>query len=247
MFNRTNTTLVIQGIIYQQWTPAFIEEYKKSFDNIIVSTWEEDSIDTDVEVLKNKKPESVGPGNANLQIKSSLEGIKKVTTDFTIKVRSDILIKEPQKWLDFFSEYYSTNRVFVLGLSNKFIFSARDQLFSGKTSDMLTLFNIPYLPGEYTPSPSINSMYPELWITLHYYAQFSEKVRIFLQNPSIYLYGNASLRQHTIDEWNRISTKYMYPVSRAQKYYWPKRFGENDYNYDETASTYGEFWHDDIQ
>lgn len=245
MFNRKNTTLVVQGQV-TQWTTQFIEEYKKSFDNIILSTWEDETIEYDgIKTVKSKKP-SPGPGNCNMQIVSSLEGIKQVETENCIKIRSDILLKDPESWLKFFSENWSTNRLFVLGLSNKYIFSARDQLFAGRTDDMLTLFSIQHLPGEYTPSPSINSMYPELWITLHYYAQFNEVARIFLHNSGIYIYEGSPQRQLGNELWARIGTKYMYPVSRSLKYYWPKRFGDNDYNYDETAKTYGEFWHDDL-
>lgn len=243
--DRKNCTLVIQGN-KTIWTTQFLEEYKKSFDHIILSTWEDEVIEDDtIKIIKSKKP-SPGPGNCNLQIVSTLEGIKQVKTEYCIKVRSDILIKEPEKWLQFFSENWSTNRLFVLGLSNKYIFSARDQLFGGKTEDMLSLFSIPHLPGEYTPSPSINSMYPELWITLHYYSKFSEHAHLFLHNSGIYIYEGSMYRGVGQDVWSKIGTTYMYPVPRSLKYYWPKRFGENDYNYDETAITYGEFWHDDI-
>ena len=247
MLDRKNTSLVIQGQI-TQWTKQFIEEYKKSFDNIVVSTWDDETIESDgFRLIKSKKPDSPGPGNANMQIKSSHEGIMACDTEYCIKIRSDILIKEPEKWLEFLSQNLSQNRIFVMGLSKIYPFSARDQFFFGKWEDMKTLFNIPYLQGEYTPSPSINKMYPEYWITLFYYSQFSEKVRIFLNSPEVYLYGNAPLKQHVFDEWRKIGTTYMYPISRNLDYYWPKRFGEGRYNYDETAMTYGEFWHEDLQ
>lgn len=246
MFSSENTTLVVQGQI-TQWTKNFIDEHKKFFKNIIVSTWEDETIEADgFRLIKSSKP-NPGPGNCNLQIKSSLEGCKASETEFVIKVRSDILLRDPAGWLQFFSENWTTNRLFVLGLSSKYIFSARDQVIAGRTDDMLALFSIPYLPGEYTASPSIGSMYPELWITLHYYAQFSQAARVMLYNPGIYIYEGSQLRGIAENEWARIGTKYMWPVPRSLKYYWPKRFGENDYNYDETALTYGEFWHDDLQ
>jgi|JI10StandDraft_1071094.scaffolds.fasta_scaffold07924_15 hypothetical protein len=246
MFDRKNVTLVIQGNV-TQWTPAFIEEYKKSFDNIIVSTWDDETIKADgFRLIKSQKPDNPGPGNINMQIKSSHEGIVASDTEYTLKIRSDILIKEPEKWLEFMYRYLSQNRIFVMGLSHMYPFSARDQFFFGSQKDMITLFNIPYLQSPYTPSPNVNGMYPEYWLTLLYYSQFSQKVKMFLQNPEAYLYGNAPYKQQVFEEWRRIATHYMYPVSRNLDYYWPKHFGEGKYNYDETAITYGNFWHEDI-
>ena len=60
-------------------------------NKIIISCWENDNIDTQnprIQIIKNV---DIDPGyiNRNRQVKSSLEGLKRVTTRFSAKLRSD--------------------------------------------------------------------------------------------------------------------------------------------------------------
>ena len=247
MFNKENTTLVIQGNSYLNYTEKFIDQYLKYFKNVIFSTWIDDPIkETGNFKLIRNNPVSPGPGNINLQIKSSFSGCVAATTKYIIKTRSDILIEDPEKWLEFFSQNYIDNRIFVLGLSKIYIFSPRDQIFAGEKNDMINLFNISLHGGDYDSTPSLFSMYPELYLGTSYYARFSDKVKFFMKVPSIYLYANALSRDQALKEWNIIGTKYMYPVSKNLKYQWPKHMPTGEYNYQQTALTYGEFWHEDL-
>ena len=211
-----------------------------------MSTWDDEDFDAKgYTLIKNQLPSTTGPGNINLQLKSSLEGCKAATTPYVIKVRSDIFLTDPPRWLEFFSQNHIQHRLFVLGLSRYFIFSPRDQVWAGTREDMINLFDIPHMNTDFT-QPTLESMYPELYLGLSYYARFSEQVRLFMQQPEQFIYQSAPQRHVAYEEWQRISLNYMWPVSRHLKYYWPKRFLNKDYNYDETAVTSGEFWHENI-
>ncbi len=253
MFTKENTTLLIQGNCYNEWTSNYIEEYKKDFNNIILSTWDNEEINpSGIQVIKNSPPQIEGPGNVNYQIKSSLEGCKMVTTEYVIKVRTDILIKDPKNWLSFFSTHEKPKRLFVLGLSRFIHFSPRDQIWAGTKEDMLNLFNVPYIEANYPPS--INNLYPEIYLGATYCSKFNENIKIFLEKPEEYL---LSQNPHTwygppkndlvTKEWEKNGLDYLFPVSKELKYLWYKKFTNGEYNYDESANLFGEFWYDDIK
>jgi hypothetical protein len=246
MYNYQNTSIVIQGNL-NFYSIMYVEAYQEHFDNVILSTWlDEDTSPFNCKCVKSNKVEP-GPGNCNLQITSSLNGLKEVKTEFAIKVRSDILIEDFDKWLQFFSEHQKDNRIFVLGLSDKWHYSPRDQIFAGRTEDLEILFDIPHLDGEYTATPSINNMYPELWLGLHWFANFSDETKLFLANPQKYILSNAPERNRAMLEWHKIKHDHLLPVPRNLKYKWPKRFGNGYYNYDETARDYGEYWYENTK
>ena len=247
MFTKDNTTLVVQGNVYQHFTEEFLTSYASTLPNVIFSTWENETIPQSIcTVLKNKLPDNPSLANINLQLKSSLEGCKLSKTPYTIKIRSDIFMKDIESWLEFFSHNHQENRLFVLGLSNVYWFSPRDHMWAGRTEDLIKLFDIAPMTPPYDSAPPITSMYPELYLGLSYYANFSDKAKQFLQDYQTYALINSPRREEMREEWEKIGTKYLYPVPRSLKYYWPKYFLNREYNYDETAQHYGEFWHDDI-
>jgi len=247
MFTKDNTTLVVQGNTYLDYTEDFLNKYKDVFTNVIFSTWENETIaGNGFIVLKNQIPTNPGPANINLQMKSSLEGCKLVKTPYTIKVRSDIFIKDIDKWLEFFSEHYVPKRLFVLGLSNIHWFSPRDHIWAGATEDLIKLFDLEPMTSPYDSAPLITSLYPELYLGLSYYANYSEEVKKFISEPDKYILTGAPLREQVREEWKKVGLRYMYPVPRTLKYTWIKTYPNRDYPYDETSALYGEFWHEDI-
>jgi hypothetical protein len=247
MFTKYNTTLVVQGNTYLDHTEDFLNKYKNQFSNVIFSTWENEKITSeDFIIIKNKIPSNPGPANINLQLKSSLEGCKLSKTKYTIKVRSDLFIKNIDEWLTFFSEHYVSKRIFVLGLSNIHLFSPRDHVFAGETEDLIKLFDLKPMESSYNSAPLITSFYPELYLGLSYYSNFSNQAKDFLAYPDKYILSDAPLKEEAKEEWNKIALQYMYPVPRSLKYNWVKTYPDRDYPYDETAALYGEFWHEDI-
>ena len=79
--------IVLQGPIYD-FTHDIAEKYSQiSFINqVIVSTWKEfehnDLSTNKIKYYYSDPPSFPGMGNRNMQIKSSLEGLKKVSTEF---------------------------------------------------------------------------------------------------------------------------------------------------------------------
>lgn len=90
------TACVIQGNI-RVGTYEIINEMKKHFDIVILSTWQNEEIlykKQDIVILKNKFPKNKGHGNRNLQRFSTIEGLKKakeLNCNFVMKWRTDIL------------------------------------------------------------------------------------------------------------------------------------------------------------
>ena len=94
--NYTKIDLVLQGPLHD-YTPQIVDEYFKLpfVNNIIISCWNtcaNYTFNKNTIIIRNEDVEYPGVGNRNRQIKSTLNGIKHVTTDFTIKLRTDQFI-----------------------------------------------------------------------------------------------------------------------------------------------------------
>ena len=80
--------VVLQGQ-YTEFTEEIIENYSKLpfVNNIILSCWNEDNVhskrnfSSGIILVSNQKPITFGDDNINLQIVSSLNGLKKVNTE----------------------------------------------------------------------------------------------------------------------------------------------------------------------
>ena len=104
--------IVIQGQ-YDDYVDELIEHYKKLdfVNNIIVSCWEEDKESVSlngVKFIRSRYPDDWGTGNRNLQIVSSLTGLKQVTTKYAVKVRSDQ--KYSHKCINDMYDYFIKNK-----------------------------------------------------------------------------------------------------------------------------------------
>ena len=89
--------IIIQGGLYQKFTERVAHEYA-AYDlvtKVVISTWEGEDIDHDslksdkILLLKSKLPDNNGPGNMNLQLVSSKEGLKLCDDGLVMKTRSD--------------------------------------------------------------------------------------------------------------------------------------------------------------
>lgn len=237
MLNFDNTTLVIQGNIVKETLP-FYKEHQKKFKNIIISTWERSSQEGfDCPFISLKVPDLNGPGNINLQLTSSKYGLLLCKTKFAIKCRTDIRIDDPEKWLQFCSEQYQPNRIATLGLSNKFPFSPRDQIFIAETDVLINMFEAPLMNESYRAASELDVMYPELLLGLNHCRKYDEIAQKCWENP--HFVRSSEVLQH----WQQVKTKYMIPVPTTLKFYWPKHFPSG---YDYSRTDFGEFWFDTI-
>ncbi len=87
-----DVTIIIQGKLLQECYDFWIKEYTSC--PVIISTWVDTNIDfknlpENFIVLLSPYPLEFGPQNLNLQIISTLNALKRVTTKFVIKLRGD--------------------------------------------------------------------------------------------------------------------------------------------------------------
>jgi len=150
------------------------EYYLKHYlvDRVIISTWEDEQAETDhpgIEIIKNKYPSNPGQGNINLQIVSSLEGIKRCFSlegikrckrPLALKTRTDqrlthntiermryywslSFIKYLEPSLKFhYNQKHPKWFIFVIGNQSRFPFQPQDHLFMGFKQDLFNLFDI---------------------------------------------------------------------------------------------------------
>lgn len=203
--------IIIQGKYYE-FTHQLIEEYSKlSFINkIIVSCWEDDTVNLNfenekIEIVKNKYPEISGNGNRNLQIISSLQGLKKSISNYAIKIRSDQIYTcdSMNKLYNFFCKNYTigSEQIFVSGVYPGLLFHPRDHMFWGETESLINLFNIPIEKNGITEiinvsKENLGKYYDcftrsETYLGAHYCARIDEKINRMILKSSEYLYDGS--------------------------------------------------------
>ena len=156
-----NKTIIIQGRI-TKWTQPSIELFKVLTDaRIIVSTWQGEHIDTDVEVFYLDDPGSGPIQNFNRQLVGLNEILQECEDGLVFKTRSDAVHnRDPfelfyncpvdNKQLGvlnhkiFISSVMSVDPFFPIGERNATdrLFSPSDWLFLGQLTDVKEWFNI---------------------------------------------------------------------------------------------------------
>lgn len=166
--NQCNSfAIILQGPICKKdaMTVQTILFYKKVYPlaRIIVSTWDDEQEDTLKEmarlgavVVTSKKPELCGVYNVNLQLTSSLAGVKKAKEmgcEFVVKTRTDQRVCKSFIFDTMISavKYFKSDnvgqkgRIVALGGGNGGMFipyHLSDFLYLGYTDDLLRLFDI---------------------------------------------------------------------------------------------------------
>lgn len=195
-----------------------------------------------VHTIRSVKPPP-GVGNRNLQIKSSREGLRLVTTDTAIKMRNDqkVSLASMNLMKDYYEAYKSDGVIFVPGIFPTFPFHPRDHIFWGATEDLRKLFDIPYdvtsLSDDY--NKYIRS---EAYICMWYYAARDSVVRAMIERPDMYLTDAAPLRHKAIEATQRLALFRPFPRIEFE---WPK-YGMTEYHYDYTRTVYGEYQADSV-
>lgn len=160
--------IVMQGpvILKENFTYQTLCIYKKRYPNtkLILSTWE----DTDskviskfkninVEVVLNKKPNYFGISNINLQVKTSINGIKKAKEDgneYCLKTRTDQRVYK-HDFLQFLLSILSLYKINHNILKNRLItcslntfkyrlYGVTDMFMFGEIDDMILYWNAKY-------------------------------------------------------------------------------------------------------
>jgi hypothetical protein len=250
--------MVLQGNA-SKYTLEIAEHYLqlKFVNNIIISCWQNDDINSTnsrIHILKNEDVENPGSGNRNRQIKSSLEGLKQVTTEFSAKLRSDQKIRltsmnlmyyfylaNSKKNLSFWNnELRPYNKICVAGIFRPFPFHPRDHIFWGNTLDLIDVFNIPYDTTLLSNTTYTEILRSEAYIAAHYYANFNPLILDFIKNKKDYLVDNAPKINEAFEINNKIITDVFMPFPKID-FEWPK-YGMQNYHYDITETQFGEYW-----
>lgn len=179
MIDLKDITFVVQGTVSgksfdkekNRYTYLCLKSIRKHFPDsiIILSTWKgEDVNDLDFDLLIQSDDPGISmlgdfTQNCFRQIISSVEGLKKVNTKYSVKVRSDIIFKN-SNFIKYFEKYNDLafdneykilkKRVSMLLPCNpkrrlKFPYNAADWFYFGLAEDVLNIFDIPLKKGNF--------------------------------------------------------------------------------------------------
>lgn len=209
MIKDEQISVIVQGAVDSKYTPKCLNSIRKCLPNaeIILSTWENSDVnglDYDV-LIENKDPGSfdMSPyekSNVKRQILSTLNGLKKATRPYALKIRSDIELVNPNflKFYDKFNDYNSEwhffdKRIIVPSLVSRdpriweSPMCPSDWCSFGTIQDMLKLWDIPFPTEEeehwfemhqrtwqvhYCYAPLIARFNPEQFIWINFVKKF---------------------------------------------------------------------------
>jgi len=266
--------IVLQGS-YDEFTDQIIREYVRLpfIRNIIVSCWKDDKtnyyVDDRIEYIRNDYPQTFGTDNRNLQLVSSLEGVKRVKTKYAAKMRTDqkYNYESMMKMYEYFMENKDTdtkfefdsdkpkNKIFVSAIYPSLLFHPKDHIFWGNTSDLIDLFDIPLEIGGLSDKIKVGKDHlakyynffvrSETYIGAHYCSNFDERLKICLLEPSKYLYDNAPSWNDAYEISKSLTTKVFKSFPREGiDFSWPKK-NMDSYPYDDQKKYYNECWAED--
>ncbi len=169
MISYKDISVVVQGPIDKDYTSRCLKSIRKYLPEsiIILSTWEGSNVeglDYDILVLnkdpgytyvqdpQKTEPQSLILNNVNRQIISTINGLKKVKTPYSLKLRTDFEIRGTG-FLKYFDKYKNTTEEmkvfkkrivsFCQCFSDRTPFHPCDFIFFGLTSDLQFLYDIP--------------------------------------------------------------------------------------------------------
>ena len=225
--------IVIQGN-YTDYTDEIIDQYISLpfVNNVIVSCWQDNkkSISSNkVIFIRNIYPDSPGTDNRNLQIVSSLNGLKNCQSEFAVKTRSDqkFTYDSMMKMYDFFMQnnqksvnyqYESDkpqNKIMVAGIYSNLLFCPRDHIFWGNSRDLVELFDVPLEKNGFIDKVKIPKqrlwMYydhfvrTETYIGIHYCSKFYDELYRIILKDNEHLYDGAIYWYYTKDLSDKIT------------------------------------------
>lgn len=249
--------LILQGPFNDYAYEIAVHYLQLEFVNkIILSCWEQDRVynkHPDRIIIVKSKDLFGGVGNRNRQIKSSLEGLKRSTTEFSVKLRSDqkISLSSMRTMFIFYEKHKIQplrfegnsqkpfNTICVAGIFRPFPFHPRDHIFWGNTQDLIDVFSIPY-DNESTDQDYSRWLRAEAYLCMWYYARFDKQINKYIERYQEYLVDSAPFLKEALEKSNELGPKVFKPFPRID-FEWPKH-GLANYHYDFTEREYGEYW-----
>ena len=261
MIASKDISVVVQGKIEPKYTGKCLKSIRKHLPKaeIILSTWKNEPIQNlnyDVLIL-NKDPgayvftSDVKPQNQNRQIVSTLNGIKKASRKYVLKLRSDIRLNGT-KFLSYFAKYQKRNaqckilqeRVLINSLytrepltKNKpFLFHPSDWIMFGMKEDLLNIWDIPLAQEPQTSEyfknnpdmPHVEGFYTRWHAEQYIWMSFLKKNGVDLQfdnymsySPELTELSELSIVNNTL----LLEYKKQFDIV-CQKY--PQQFGDSE-------------------
>ena len=273
--------IVMQGR-FHDFTFDFAIDYADLdyVNKVIISTWKNQK-DPYVWLETHPKIEYVfsddvdyAADNRNRQIYSTLQGLKRCTSEFTLKMRTDqfIYIKCLERLRDFYDQHKEPvvryhdnpnmphNRMCVAGMYKTYPYCPRDHFMMGNTKDLIEFFDIPLdYQFEFTPERQKEfneqgrvmledfewNTRCEVYMGAWYCAKFDKRVYNHLWNYKKYLTDLAPNLDESMELSKDIVTRIMKPFPReGVDFMWPTH-GIKNYYYDYQAEVGGQFWAED--
>jgi len=236
--------VVIQGKIFPgTYDTARCYTSLDFIDNVIISTWDNETIESehdDIKIVKSPVPYTP-PMNLNLQIVSFNEGVKHVTSDFTMKFRSDQTVtKSSMKMLKRFVDKkgfkcdlkYSDGtgprgKIYAIGLYKTFAYHPQDHIFWGYTEDLKSLYSCPLFEEGSPITPTwagdfdTKNIRIPCYFGAHYFAKFNPEVYNHIDHFEEYLLDKSPKRDIAIETSVEIQDE-IFQVFPRLKMWWEK-------------------------
>ena len=217
--------IIIQGGFWPGLANTAVDYSKHpKVNKVIVSTWEDSPLNinhpamstSNILLIKNKKPAYEGPGNLNLHLLSSRNGLEYCETDLILKIRSDermsslgltTWVSYMEKHADDETLYYLDGtkqkaKIGVISTNIKFPYHPQDHVFIGHKDDLKKLFDMPFSMeppmGQEPIDFSIHLQNP-IYIGANYFSLFFPESQTHLDNWRDYLVMKAPKQSEAME------------------------------------------------
>ena len=230
--------IVLQGPMYKNTINTAQYYLQLDFvDKVIISTWKpEVNIYLDnIEFVFSEEPFNESPGNMNLQIVSSKNGLDRTTSEIVAKMRGDQCISHEgmRKLHNFFLEndkneisYHDGSGpdgpIFVIGMGSWFPYHPQDHVFWGHRNDVLKLFSLPLMTPEiWRVGNNFDiELRDAIYLGAHYYKHFDINVKKHIENHKEYLVDKAPKREEAMETYNKIRDKVFKVFPSHDLFHW---------------------------
>ena len=238
--------IIVQGGMWPG-TKETVKQYARHplVNRVVLSTWEGSSVipaeDWDYEefspdqiiLLKNKKPDYDGPGNLNLHLLSSRNGLANCEKDIVLKIRSDERMSDAgiTTWVDFITQQsdqatlsyldgrLQKNKIGVIATNINYPYHPQDHVFIGHRTDLKRLFDMPFSyepPIGPEPVDFSTKLRNPIYIGANYFSLFYAEAKSHLDDWKEYLLDEAPKRHEAMAFYMAHRVSIFQPLPRIQ-------------------------------
>ena len=258
--------IIIQGGLYGDFTLKVAHDYASwdLIDKVVISTWTSEGIteadlnNDKIVLVKTEMPEKTGPGNMNLQLVSSREGLKVCSDGLVMKTRSDqhLYKHSYEKWLAYFNSRQGEmtlryrdgaeqkSKIYLIGNNKRFPFHPQDHFMWGHKQDLERLLNIPLWEDpawtwKDAPIDFSKKLRPNIFLGLNYYKQFFPEVEKYEASPEKYLLDGSPNYEEAMNFYSPIRDS-IFGVFPRIEMWWAKQNSGYWYSYEKEGEYYAD-------